>query len=154
MSFSHDLFLQEEDLIPLLRERLAAGHSVRYLPFRGTSMLPLLRQGKDAVEVSPLPEKLQKYDLPIYQYPSGKYVMHRIVRVEQDGYICLGDNTYQYEHITREMMLGMVTAIRRGDRHISVKSPLYGMYCRIWCALYPLRKMVRLAKRILRRMLR
>lgn len=154
MNFSHDLFLQEEDLIPLLRERLEAGHSVRYLPFRGTSMLPLLRQGKDAVEVSPLPEKLQKYDLPVYRYPSGKYVMHRIVGFEKDGYICLGDNTYQYEHITRDMMLGVVTTIRRGDRNISVQSPWYGMYCRIWCALYPLRRMVHMAKKKLRRLIR
>ena len=56
-------FLGGEELMDLVRERTAAGQSVRYLPFRGVSMLPMLRQGRDAVEVSPLPEKLKKYDL-------------------------------------------------------------------------------------------
>ena len=55
----------EEELIPFLRERLAAGQKVRYLPFRGVSMMPMLRQGKDSVELAPLPEKLKKYDLPV-----------------------------------------------------------------------------------------
>ena len=74
--------------MPLIRERLAAGQRVRYLPFRGVSMLPMLRQGIDTVEIAPLPEKLKKYDLPVYQYPSGKYVMHRVVEVKDDCYIC------------------------------------------------------------------
>ena len=60
-------FIPEDVLMPLLRERLAAGQTVRYLPFRGISMLPMLRQGKDSVELAPLPEKLKKYDLPLYQ---------------------------------------------------------------------------------------
>jgi len=140
--------------MPLLRERLAAGQTVRYLPFRGTSMLPLLRQGKDAVEISPLPEVLHKYDLPVYQYPSGKYVMHRIVKVEERYCLCLGDNTYRYEQITRDMMLGIVTAIRRGQKRIPVENPAYRCYCWIWCAIYPARRLLRQAKSWLRRWLR
>ena len=89
----HNAVIQEDELMPLLRERLAAGQSVRYLPFRGVSMLPMLRQGIDSVELSPLPDKLKKYDLPVYQYPSGKYVMRRVVKVRDDHYVCLGDNT-------------------------------------------------------------
>ena len=154
MNSSHNLFLGEEDLMPLLRERLAAGQSVRYLPFRGVSMLPLLRQGRDAVELSPLPETLNKYDLPVYQYPSGKYVMHRIVQVEQDHYVCLGDNTYQYEHITRDMMLGIVSAIRRGDKRICVDATGYRLYCRVWCSIYPLRRLLRRGKHFLWRLLK
>ena len=144
----------EEELMPLLRERLAAGQSVRYLPFRGVSMLPLLRQGKDSVEISPLPQKLQKYDLPVYQYPSGKYVMHRVVDVQEDRYICLGDNTYEYEYVTHQMMIGVVTAFRRGEKRISVDAPAYRLYCRVWCAVFPLRKMLKRGKAWLRRHIR
>ena len=104
--------------MPLIRERLAAGQRVRYLPFRGVSMLPMLRQGIDTVELAPLPERLKKYDLPVYQYPSGKYVMHRIVKVRKDHYICLGDNTYNYEIIRRDQMLGLVSAFKRGEKRI------------------------------------
>lgn len=41
----HNAIILEDELMPLLRERLAAGQSMRYLPFRGVSMLPMLRQG-------------------------------------------------------------------------------------------------------------
>ena len=143
-----------EELLPFLRERLAAGQSVRYLPFRGVSMLPMLRQGKDMVELSPLPPRLKKYDLPVYQYPSGKVVMHRVVKVEEDHYLCLGDNTYAYEHIRPEMLIGVVTAFKRGEKRISVEAPGYRLYCRVWVAIYPLRRFLKRAKGWLRRHLK
>ena len=124
----------------VLRERLAAGQKVRFLAFRGVSMKPMLRQGKDSVELSPLPEKLRKYDLPVYQYPSGKYVMHRVIEVRDDCYVCMGDNTYQREYIPHEWMIGVVSVFKRGDREISVDAPLYRAYARVWVALYPIRK--------------
>ena len=141
----------EEELLPFLRERLAAGQTIRYLPFRGMSMLPLLRQGKDAVELSPLPDKLKKYDLPVYQYPSGKVVMHRVVKAEEDIYICLGDNTFEYERIKPEQMIALVTAIKRGEKRIPVTSPAYRLYCRVWVAIYPIRKFLQPGRIFLRR---
>ena len=45
-------------LMPLIRERLDAGQTVRFSPM-GISMLPMLRQGIDSVVLSPVPEKLK-----------------------------------------------------------------------------------------------
>ena len=146
MDSSTERMILGEELMPLVKERLAAGQTIRYFPFRGLSMLPMLRQGKDMVELSPLPPKLKKYDLPVYQYPSGKYVMHRVVDVKEDHYICLGDNTYEYEKIKPEEMIGLVTAFKRGEKRIEVDNPVYGVYCRIWCAIFPARKGLRCTK--------
>lgn len=154
MDSSTERMIFEEDLMPLIRERLAAGQKVRYLPFRGVSMLPMLRQGKDAVELAPLPPRLQKYDLPVYQYPSGKYVMHRVVAVKSDHYVCLGDNTLDYEKIRPEQMIGVVSAFKRGEKRISVDSWSYRLYCRVWCAIFPMRRFLTRARRWLRRHLR
>lgn len=151
MASLNEHLIPEEELLPLLRERLAAGQTIRYLPFRGVSMLPMLRQGKDAVEIAPLPEKLRKYDLPVYQYPSGKIVMHRVVEVREDHYVCLGDNTYTYEKIAPEQLIAVVRAFRRGDRRISVDDPGYRLYCRVWVALFPVRKCWKRVKSWLRR---
>lgn len=140
MASSADHVIFEHELMPLIRERLAAGQTVRYLPFRGTSMLPMLRQGKDSVELSPLPQRLSRFDLPVYQYPSGLYVMHRVVEVREDHYVCLGDNTYRYEHIRPEQMIALVTAFKRGEKRIPVTDPAYRRYVRLWHALFPLRK--------------
>lgn len=147
MDSSAELFISGEELLPFLRERLAAGQTVRYLPFRGVSMLPMLRQGIDAVELAPLPERLEKYDLPVYQYPGGKVVMHRVVRVNEDHYICRGDNTYRDERITEDMLIGKVTAFKRGQKRIEVMDPSYQSYARIWVAIYPVRRLLVATKR-------
>ena len=151
---SAERMISEEELLPLLQERLALGQSVRYLPFRGVSMMPLLRQGKDSVEISPLPERLRKYDLPVYRYPSGKIVMHRVVDVKDEHYICLGDNTYEYEKISHNQMIGLVSAIKRGDHRISVDNRWYRLYCRVWVGLFPLRRGVKYTGRKVKRLLR
>lgn len=154
MDSSTERVILGEELMPLVKERLAAGQTIRYFPFRGLSMLPMLRQGKDVVELSPLPPKLKKYDLPVYQYPSGKYVMHRVVEVKEDHYICLGDNTYEYETITPDQMIGLVSAFKRGEKRIEVDDPAYWLYCRVWCASFPARKALRRFKQRVKSFLR
>lgn len=138
----------------LVRERTAAGQRVRYLPFRGVSMLPMLRQGKDQVELSPLPERLKKYDLPVYQYPSGKYVMHRVVKVTQDGYICNGDNLLQMEQVPHEWMIAVVTAFTRNGKRIAVTNPGYRLYCWFWCFTRPVRHLMKRCGRGIKRCLK
>ena len=128
-----------DELMPLVRDHLAAGQPVRYLSFRGISMLPMLRQGIDSVELSPLPARLKKYDLPVYQRSSGQYVMHRIVGVKDDHYICIGDNQFQFEKVRHSQMIGVVTAFTRGDRLWQVSNPIYKFYCRFWHISRPLR---------------
>lgn len=143
-----------DELMELVRERLSMGNKVRYLPFAGRSMLPMLRMGKDSVELAPLPEKLKKYDLPVYQYPSGKYVMHRVVAVKDTHYVCLGDNTWSYETIYPEMLVGVVSAFKRGEKRIEVDAFGYRLYSRIWVALFPVRKCLYRGKRWLRRLIK
>lgn len=127
-----------DDLMPLFMEQFATGHCVRFMP-NGISMLPMLRQGIDSVVLSPLPEQLKKYDLPLYRRDDGKYVLHRIIKTGQT-YTCIGDNTFEKETgLRQDQMLGLVTAFYRGDREISVKHPGYLLYCRLWHYSRPIR---------------
>ncbi|MBQ8894631.1 MAG: S24/S26 family peptidase [Clostridia bacterium] len=124
-------FEQLESLMPLIREGLNAGRSVRFSP-RGISMLPMLRQGIDSVVLSPLPEQLKKYDILFYQRDNGKYILHRIVEVGET-YTCMGDNQFVPEHgLTDVNAIAVVTAFYRGERFCSVKSPIYRLYCVLW----------------------
>ena len=154
MDFSPEVPKLQIELMPIVKELLDEGKTVHNLHFQGVSMLPMLRQKMDTVDLSPLPEKLKKYDLPVYRYPSGKIVMHRIVAVKKDHYVCLGDNTYRYEHIRPEQMIGLVTAFKRGEKRIEVNALSYRLYSRIWVAIYPLRKCWRKVKGWLRRLLK
>ena len=142
-----------EDLMPLIQEQLAAGKSVRFSP-RGTSMLPMLRQGKDKVVLSPLPGELKKYDLPLYQRENGQYVLHRIVDTG-NTYTCTGDNQFDPETgLRREQMIALVTAFTRGQKEIPVTAWYYRLYCRIWHHTRPVRRFYHRAKNFLRRLLK
>lgn len=125
-------------LMPLFQERLAAGQTIRFSPM-GISMLPMLRQGIDSVELSPVPEKLKKYDLPLYQRTDGQYVLHRIVDVGS-SYTCIGDNQFVPEPgVEHSQILALVTAFYRGDRKWKVSDPAYRFYCVFWHYSRPLR---------------
>ena len=118
-----------EQLMPMIRGQLEAGHTVRFKP-RRVSMLPVLRQDIDSVVLSPLPQKLRKYDLPLYQRDDGKYVLHRIVAVGQT-YTCVGDNQFELEPgVRRDQMIGLVKAYYRGEKYRSVSNPVYWLYVR------------------------
>ena len=139
-----------EELMPLIREALAAGHSVRFFP-RGVSMRPMLRQDIDSVVLSPLPGQLQKYDIVFYQRDNGSYVLHRIVAAG-DSYTCMGDNqTVPESGLRHDQMIAVVIAFYRGEKYIPVNSHVYRLYCRMWVGSLPIR---RLAKRIINRLKR
>ena len=129
-------FLTEKELpldvmMPIIREQLSRECSVKLSP-RGTSMLPMLRQGIDSVLLSPLPERLKKYDLPLYQRNDGSYILHRIVGVGE-GYTCMGDNQFVVEYpVYHSQMIAVVTAFYRGDKKVSVDALGYRLYTRIW----------------------
>ena len=131
-------YVPMDQLMPIFREQLDAGNTVRFSP-RGISMLPMLRQGIDSVILSPLPEKLKKYDLPLYQRDDGKYVLHRIVKVGK-SYTCMGDNQFiLVEGVRHDQMIGVVTSFFRNGREISVNYPIYWIYCRFWHYSRPIR---------------
>lgn len=139
-----------EFLMPLIQESLAAGKTVRFSP-RGISMLPMLRQGIDSVILSPLPQKLRKYDLPLYQRDDGHYILHRIVSAGET-YTCIGDNQFVLEHgVRHDQMIALVTAFTRGGREIAVTDPGYRLYCRFWHYSRTLRHFWRRGKGWLRR---
>lgn len=111
----------------------------------GVSMYPLLRDGRDTVVIRPPEGRLRKYDVPLYRV-GPKYVLHRIVRVLPDGYVIRGDNCLTEEHVRDEQVIGVLTALYRGDRPVDLSGPGYRLYCRIWCALSPLWRLYRRAR--------
>lgn len=130
-----------EELMPLIRERLGAGESVRFSP-HGTSMLPMLKDGRDQVILSPLPNKLKKYDLPLYQRENGQYVLHRIVKA-RGSYTCMGDNQFVPEKgLRHDQMIAVVTSFIYNGKEYSTNCLRYKAYCRFWCSTRPFRRIL------------
>lgn len=127
-------------LDPLIRQLLAEGQQVRFTP-HGTSMLPMLRDGKDSVTLVGVRGKLKKYDIPLYQRPQGGYVLHRVVGEDDQGYLLCGDHQTRPEHgVTDQQVLGVVCAFTRKGKSYTVTQPLYRLYAVFWVAIRPLRR--------------
>ena len=143
-----------DDVMPLIKERLAAGQTVSFSP-HGTSMLPMIVQGIDTVELAPLTDKLKKYDLPLYQRDNGQYVLHRIVKAENDTFTCIGDNQFAYEHgVEMRQMIAVVVSFNHNGKVHSVDSFGYRFYCRFWHSTRPIRYFYMLCRIRLGRLLK
>lgn len=120
-----------DEMIPIVEERIKNGGSVSFTPM-GVSMYPMLRNGMDSVTLSPAPEKLKKYDIPLYRRKNGKYVLHRVVNVGE-SYICIGDNQYVTEKgIDHSQVIAVVTSFTRKGKYYSADDFCYKVYCRVW----------------------
>ena len=134
----HNESVMLDQMMPLIRERLAAGETVQFTT-RGISMYPLLRNGKDQVILAPLPEKLKKYDLPLYQRDDGHYVLHRIVKVGET-FTCVGDHQYVYETgVRQDQIIAIAVGFYRRGKYLSAHSAGYWLYARFWHRIRPLR---------------
>ena len=109
----------------------------------GTSMLPLLRERRDIVEIRPKPvSRCRKYDVVLYR--RGKqYILHRVLKVLPEGYVIAGDhNTFLERDVTDAMILGVLTRVIRDGKSIGVNDWRYRLYVLIWCAPWPLRMLL------------
>ena len=106
----------------------------------GISMYPMLREKHDVVVVEKLSRELKKYDVPLYRMPSGKLILHRILKVEEDRYIIRGDNTYFLEYIPKEYVIGVLKAFSHNGKTCDcATSKGYRVYIFFNMISYPLR---------------
>lgn len=107
----------------------------------GTSMKPLIHQQKDNIIVVKNKGRMKKYDVPVYVTPSGKYIMHRVIKVCDDHYVIVGDNLLKKEYVTDDMICGVLVGFFKNGKHYvdCQKSKLYKLYSRVWVALLPIR---------------
>ena len=61
----------------------------------GDSMYPLI-QPHDLLVIEAVKKPLRQFDIPLYKRDNGRYVLHRIMRIENGEYLMCGDNRYGY----------------------------------------------------------
>lgn len=107
----------------------------------GSSMLPLLRQGRDLFTVRKKgAERCKAGDVVLYRRPPSSYVLHRIVEVRPEDYVLLGDNCINREYGIRDAdILGVMTDFVRGGKEHSVDEPGYRAYTALCLQTAPTR---------------
>lgn len=113
---------------------------------KGTSMLPLIRQGRDSVTLSKPSAPLKRGDIAFYLRDNGQYVLHRVVGVGGGSYTMCGDNqTVPEKGIEPRQIIGTAVKISRDGKQVQDKLS-YKIYKMLWRGFFIRRVFLRLGR--------
>ena len=127
------------------------------IPLDGTSMQPLIRRNRDLVTIVPLARDLLPGDIVLFEQPEGRFVCHRVRRIDDSRVQTLGDNCWNPDvWMDRSQVLGLAVSVERGGRTIALDTDRSRALGRAWMASHPARmiwrKLRSLGGRILRKL--
>ena len=104
------------------------------VPIRGTSMWPLLKEGKSRVQVEAKEGKqVRKGDIVLYRRKNGTLVLHRIIKVEDDTFLVCGDHQWKLdEQVQEEQILAIAQGFFRNGHYIDETTRWYRLYKKFW----------------------
>ena len=114
-------------------------------PIAGTSMMPLLKEGRDRVELKPYcHERLKKGDVVLYKKNEGTLVLHRIIKTENgEFFTVLGDHQFNNdEWVNKNQIIAVACGFFIKGRYVTEKTRWYRMYKKIWLCNLNVRRMI------------
>lgn len=131
------------DLFPII-EKLLACNKQAIFTISGYSMLPFMGSQRDQVLLGKREfESLKKGEIILFQLDCDKYILHRIYKVTDEGYLTMGDGTLVYDGVIRpDQVIGVVEKIYRKNKEIDCGSTWFKIISNIWMALLPVRKYI------------
>ncbi|EGW38455.1 S24/S26 family peptidase [Desulfosporosinus sp. OT] len=135
--------IKAASIFPLISEILEHGQNTR-LTVSGDSMYPFLRDGIDSVELTKESYALlSRGDIVLIQRTDGCYVMHRIVRKNDDCFFMVGDAQQWIEGpLYPRQLVAVVTAIWRKDKRIICSNIWWRILSEIWLVSLPFRILI------------
>ncbi|MBQ9946948.1 MAG: S24/S26 family peptidase [Oscillospiraceae bacterium] len=114
----------------VIEEVLHSGGEFRLYP-KGTSMLPLIHQGRDSVSLVRHEGRLKRGDIAFYRRTDGSFVLHRVMRSEETLTMC-GDNQLELEkNVPHSAVIGKVARVFHGEECVS-EGISYRLYVFLW----------------------
>ena len=100
---------------------------------KGTSMNPLLKQGRDKVYIEKYTSGAKVGDVLLYKRQSGELVLHRLVKILPSGYVFCGDNHLLLEYGVQDSdVLGICTGYYKNGKFKKLKGFRYSLYLSFW----------------------
>ena len=87
-------------------EELLEKEGVIVYKTQGFSMKPMLKENRDVVVIKPAKERLKPMDVAFYKRGES-YILHRVLEVKEDYYLIRGDNTFIFEEVPFDDVLGL-----------------------------------------------
>jgi signal peptidase I len=135
--------VKSKELFLVIKEILNQGGKAR-ITVTGMSMYPFLRQYIDSVELSPTCfNSIRRGDIVMINRDSGYYVMHRVLKKENNHFYIVGDAQQWIEGPLRpDQLVAIITTVWRGNKLISCSKVWWQLLSCIWIYLLPVRYMI------------
>ena len=116
------------EIEPILDEVLDSGSEISLMA-SGVSMEPYIRDKTDKITIEKVTGELKKGDVPLYKRDNGRFVLHRIIGIGDDGYIMRGDNQWVTEYpVKKSSIKAVLKSVERDGRVISVDGTYSKLY--------------------------
>ena len=126
-------------LLGMARDMIREGHTAT-IAVKGYSMRPFLEHERDRVILG-YPQDLQVGDAVLAEITKDHYVLHRIIKIEEDRITLMGDgNISGVETCQRCDVAGVVTHYLRPSRTIQASNPHLQRRIRLWRRMLPIRR--------------
>lgn len=127
-----------ETLMEVISLQLRNGGKAN-LTVTGKSMAPMLHHRRDSVVLIPAEGIQKKGSVILYRRENGKYVLHRVISVTRNGYVCCGDNQWEKEFVKQTQQIAVVDSFQRNGKVYTQKEFSYRVYEFLWVELFFLR---------------
>ena len=130
-----------QEMAPVICEFVSAGKKVN-ITVTGNSMYPLFRNRLDSVVLEKC-ENYKKNDIVFYKRENGQYILHRIIKKDENGFCMAGDNETKKEYpVSEKTVIAKVTEAKRGEKNVEFSGAFYKCYCFVWTNLFFMRKIL------------
>lgn len=129
--------------LDVMKELVQDGKSVSII-VAGNSMSPFLIHKRDRVFFEKPDRPLKAGDIVFYQRANGRYIMHRIWKVKEDGYYIVGDAQTEIEGPIRpDQVFALITKCERKGKMITSGDFWWDFFEKVWIHMIFLRPLIR-----------
>ena len=134
-------YVDAKEYISMLRELIEEGREVNLI-VTGSSMSPFLIHERDTVYLRKPEHELKKGDIVFYERDNGYFVLHRILKVNENGtYDIIGDNQDEIEeNIRRDQIFAYVFKVKRKGKIIEPGTFWWEFFAGPWMEMIPARR--------------
>ena len=135
------IFKDKAVMMEEIRILISEGKTVS-LTVKGNSMNPFMVHLRDQITLGPWKdEDLRKGTVALVKDNRGNYLIHRIIRRDENTVTLLGDgNIGMTETATLDNVIGIMYSIERKGRTWKPDDRLWRLYSWFWSSITPLRR--------------
>ena len=91
----------------------------------GNSMFPFIKNGMKILLSKP--KDINILDTVLFK-DGDHYILHRVIDINENGYITMGDNTINREYVKKGSILGVLVGYYKGNKYIEINKELNNKY--------------------------